>query len=148
MKTNSKVSGGSEPLKKAIGAAKRQSGHQKVSIFFACNTKLGLLSSTATSRIQVAIVERMITRTRAKKSPLASRRYVTRPQSAIFRARSREPRSSKHERKKGLLLLLYYIVEVTHKNSGNDDDRVFISLTLTMIMTDILSEVVRLKILC
>ena len=29
MKTCSKVSGESEPLKKAIGAAKRQSGHQK-----------------------------------------------------------------------------------------------------------------------
>ena len=36
METRSKASGGSEPLKKAIGAAKRQSGHQKVSNFSAC----------------------------------------------------------------------------------------------------------------
>ena len=35
METLSKASGGSEPLKKAIGAAKRQSGHQKISNFSA-----------------------------------------------------------------------------------------------------------------
>ena len=35
METRSKVSGGSEPLKKATGAAKRQSGHQKISNFSA-----------------------------------------------------------------------------------------------------------------
>ena len=40
MKTRLKVSGGSEPLKKAIGAAKGQSRHQKVSNFSACNAQL------------------------------------------------------------------------------------------------------------
>ena len=34
METRSKVSGGSEPLKKEIGAAKQQSGHQKNLVFF------------------------------------------------------------------------------------------------------------------
>ena len=34
----SKVSGGSKPLKKN-GAAKRQSGHQKISIFSACKAQ-------------------------------------------------------------------------------------------------------------
>ena len=46
METNSKVYGGSEPLKKAIAAAKRQSVHQKSQIFLHAkhrdiNTKLG-----------------------------------------------------------------------------------------------------------
>ena len=47
MEMRSNVSSGSEPLKKAIGAAKRQCGHQKISNFFlharhrATNTKLG-----------------------------------------------------------------------------------------------------------
>ena len=31
METRSNVCGGSEPLKNAMGAAKRQSGHQKIS---------------------------------------------------------------------------------------------------------------------
>ena len=59
METRPKVSGESEPLKKAIGAAKRQSGHQKNLKFFclrarhmAANTKLGLRSSKATIKIQ------------------------------------------------------------------------------------------------
>ena len=39
METRSKVSGGSEPLQKAIGAAKRQSGHQKFSNFSACKAQ-------------------------------------------------------------------------------------------------------------
>ena len=51
MDTRSLVSGGSEPLKKAIGAAIWQSGHQKFSFFSArrreTNTKLGLRSSDA-----------------------------------------------------------------------------------------------------
>ena len=50
METHSKVSGGSEPLKKRIGAAKRQSGHQKDLKFFCMqgtNTKLGLRSLNA-----------------------------------------------------------------------------------------------------
>ena len=49
-----KVSGRSEPPEKAIGVAKRQSGHQKSQIFLharhrATNTKLGLRSSNATT---------------------------------------------------------------------------------------------------
>ena len=39
MEMRSKVSGGSEPLKKAIGVAKRQSGHQKNSNFSACKAQ-------------------------------------------------------------------------------------------------------------
>ena len=51
METRSKVSGGSEPLKKAMGGGgggvERQSGHQKITIFLHAkhretNTKLGL----------------------------------------------------------------------------------------------------------
>ena len=38
MEKRSKVSGGSEPLNKAIDA-KRQSGHQKISNFSACKTQ-------------------------------------------------------------------------------------------------------------
>ena len=52
METRSKVYGGSEPLKKAIGAAIWQSGHQNMSNSLharhrATNTKLGLRSSNA-----------------------------------------------------------------------------------------------------
>ena len=36
METRLKVSGGSEPLKKAIGAAKRQSRYQDILILIAC----------------------------------------------------------------------------------------------------------------
>ena len=39
MKTRSEVSGGSKPLKKAIGAAIWQSGHQKILIFSACKAQ-------------------------------------------------------------------------------------------------------------
>ena len=39
METRSKVCGGSKPLKKAMGAAKQQSGHQKVSNFSACQAQ-------------------------------------------------------------------------------------------------------------
>ena len=39
METRLKVSGSSEPLKKAIGAAKRQSGHKKTSNFSACKAQ-------------------------------------------------------------------------------------------------------------
>ena len=39
METRSKVSGGSEPLKKEIGAAKRHSGHQNISNFSACRAQ-------------------------------------------------------------------------------------------------------------
>ena len=50
MEAGLKVSGQSEPLKKAIGVAKRQSERQKISNFLharyrATNTKLGLHSS-------------------------------------------------------------------------------------------------------
>ena len=52
METRLNVSGGSEPLKKAIGAAKQQSGHQKNSNFSACKAqdnqhKIGLRSWNA-----------------------------------------------------------------------------------------------------
>ena len=39
MEIHLKVSTGSEPLKKAIGVAKRQSRHQKISIFSACKAQ-------------------------------------------------------------------------------------------------------------
>ena len=39
MEMHSKVSGKSEPLKKAIGAAKQQAGQQKISNFFACKAQ-------------------------------------------------------------------------------------------------------------
>ena len=39
METRSKVSGGSELLKKVIGAAKRQSGYQKILNFSACRAQ-------------------------------------------------------------------------------------------------------------
>ena len=39
METRLKVCGGIEPLKKAMGAAKRQSGHQKISNFSACKAQ-------------------------------------------------------------------------------------------------------------
>ena len=39
MEPRSKVSGGSELLKKAIGAAKQQSGHQKFSNSSACKAQ-------------------------------------------------------------------------------------------------------------
>ena len=55
MEMRSKVSGGSEPLKEAIGATKRQSGHQKISNFSACEAQgnhheIGLRSSKAIKR--------------------------------------------------------------------------------------------------
>ena len=39
MEMHSKVLGGSEPLKKAKGVAKRQFGHQKIPNFYACKAQ-------------------------------------------------------------------------------------------------------------
>ena len=39
MGTCSEVSGGSEPLKKSLGATKRQPGHKKTLIIFACKAQ-------------------------------------------------------------------------------------------------------------
>ena len=59
MEMHLKVSSGSEPLKKAIGAAKRQSRHPKISNFSACNTtntKLGFrFSNMKTNKMLVCV---------------------------------------------------------------------------------------------